>query len=121
MWPEYVQVVVRVSPDGVDDTAHDGSSWVLAKRTVQAGIDLARAEGGDVWVAAGVYNESITLPAYVYLYGGFAGGESSRGERDWGVNSTALDGGGSDSVVTAPSGYHVSTIDGFATQRLQYG
>ena len=35
--------IVRVKPDG--DDAHDGSTWALAKRTVQAGIDAADATG----------------------------------------------------------------------------
>ena len=119
VWPEYVPVIVRVSPGGVDDAAHDGSSWALAKRTVQAGIEAASAARGEVWVAAGVYNEMITLPAYVYLYGGFAGGESARDERDWGVNTTVLDGGGSD-VVTATGGCNVSAIDGFTIRNGRY-
>ena len=121
VWPEYDPVIVRVSPDGVDDAAHDGSSWPLAKRTVQAGIEAASAGGGDVWVEAGVYNERIRLPAYVYLYGGFAGAESSRDERDWGVNSTVLDGGGNDYVVTARRGYRVSGIDGFTIRNGGHG
>ncbi len=120
-WPEYDSLIVRVSPDGVDDAAHDGSSWALAKRTVQASIDAAKAMGGDVWVAAGVYKECIRLPAYVYLYGGFAGGESSRDERDWGANSTVLDGGGRRDVVTAAGGHRQSAFDGFNTRNGRYG
>ena len=119
VWPEYGPVIVRVSPDGVDDAAHDGSTWALAKRTVQAGIEAA--SGGEVWVAAGVYSERITQPAYVYLYGGFAGGESSLDERDWGVNSTVLDAGGGDTVVTAVGGQRNSTIDGFTIRNGEYG
>ncbi len=119
VWPAYVPVAVRVSPEG--DDANDGSTWALAKRTVQAGIDAAKTVGGDVWVAAGVYNERITLPSYVYLYGGFAGSESSRGECDWGVNTTVLDAGGDDAVVTASGGHRLSAIDGFTIRNGKYG
>ena len=116
LWPEHVPVVVRVSVGGVDDAAHDGSSWALAKRTVQAGVDAASVAGGEVWVAAGTYAEHVTLPPYAYLYGGFAGVETSRGGRNWAVNKCILDGGGTGVVVTAWGGYRVNALDGFTVR-----
>ena len=110
-WPAGPCVVVRVGPDGND--ANDGSSWPLAKRTVQAGITAASRPGGEVWVRAGTYPEPITLPPYVHLYGGFTGIENARQERDWSTNRTILDGQQAGSVVTAQPGFEVSTIDGF--------
>ena len=105
--------VVRVGPSGHD--ANDGSTWALAKRTVQAGIDAAAdAGGGEVWAAAGTYNERITLKTWVYLYGGFMAGESNRDQRNWVTHATILDGGAGGSVVTASApGYRFSVIDGF--------
>jgi parallel beta-helix repeat protein len=111
-WPTGPYVIVRVSPDGND--ANDGSSWALAKRSVQAGMDAASEEGGEVWVASGTYNERIVLRPYAYVYGGFAGSESVRDERDWVLNRTILDGNAGGSVVTATGvGYRLSAIDGF--------
>jgi parallel beta-helix repeat protein len=110
-WGSGPYVVVRVSPQG--DDAHDGSSWTLAKRTVQAGIDAAAARGGEVWVAGGTYPERITLRPYAYVYGGFAGSETQRGTRDWSGNTTILDGQQQGSVVTARGGAGLSTLDGF--------
>lgn len=111
-WPAGPYIIVRVSPSG--DDSNDGSTWTLAKRTVQAGIEAASLVGGDVWVAAGTYNERITLRRYVHVYGGFAGTETSRDERNWQANKTTLDGGAGGSVVTASFlGYGVSRIDGF--------
>ena len=105
--------IVRVSPDG--DDMNDGSSWTSAKRTVQAGLDAASVLGGEVWVRAGTYNERIALRLYAYLYGGFAGAETARSERNWSVNKSIIDGGGAGSVVTASLGlgYGASTLDGF--------
>ncbi len=111
VWPEATYSIVRVSPEG-DDT-NDGSSWALAKQTVQAGIIAASALGGEVWVRAGTYEERITLHAYAHVYGGFSGTESVRDERDWVANATTLDGLQQGSVVTAHPGYRLSTIDGF--------
>ena len=104
-------VVVRVSPSGSD--AGDGQSWATAKRTVQAGVNAAFAQGGDVWVAAGTYPERITLHAYTHLYGGFAGSETQRNKRDWTANVTTLDGQAGGSVVTVRTGDRSGTIDGF--------
>ena len=100
--------IVRVSPNG--DDSNDGSSWPLAKKTVQAGIDAAAASNGEVWVKAGVYGECIRpngasafpfgMASYAYLYGGFNGVETARSARDWNANTTILDGGAAGSVVT---------------------
>ena len=102
IWPASPYAVVRVSPNGND--GNDGSSWVLAKQTVQAGIDSVSASGGEVWVRTGVYNERITLRGYAYIYGGFAGTEDSRDHRDWRAQPTVLDGQASGSVVTVLTG-----------------
>ena len=109
--PPYSGTVVRVSPSGND--ANDGSSWALAKRTVQSGIDAASSVGGEVWVAAGIYNECINLRPWVSLFGGFAGTENEREQRSWAVNRTVLDGQRGGSVVTVSAGYRLSRIDGF--------
>lgn len=129
IWPSG-SAIVRVSYTG--DDANDGSSWALAKRTVQAGIDaVAALGGGEVWVEgateaeralnpdAGKYNERIVLRPYVFLYGGFDNDDLVREDRDWSANTTILDGtppagqeGGS--VVTiVNAGYRGSTVDGF--------
>lgn len=113
-WPVGQYAIIRVSPDG--DDANDGSSWTLAKRSVQAGIDAASAQGGEVWVATGMYNERIVLRSFSYLYGGFAGTESTRDERNWTENTSVLDGNSASSVVTAASGQGLSVIDGFTIQ-----
>ncbi|MBN1514391.1 MAG: right-handed parallel beta-helix repeat-containing protein, partial [Phycisphaerae bacterium] len=89
-WAEGPYAVVRVAPDG--DDGNDGSSWALAKRTVQAGVNAASALGGEVWVESGTYLERITLLPYAHVYGGFAGTETQLSERDWVANVTILDG-----------------------------
>ncbi len=112
VWAAGPSTIVRVSPAG--DDSNDGSSWPLAKRTVQAGIDAAARLGGDAWVQAGVYEERITLLLYAHLFGGFAGHETVREQRDWSANTTTLDGQQQGPVVTARGGYKAdSTIDGF--------
>ena len=110
-----------------------GLSWSDAFTTIQPAINAGYSMGGgEVWVAAGVYSEtrssivhpapdnvntgSVVLKSTVYVYGGFAGTEAVRSERDWKNNVTTLDG------LTARGGlpaFHVivgaddSTIDGF--------
>lgn len=105
-------IIVRVAPDG--DDAHDGASWLFAKRTIQAGIDSAAPLGGEVWVKDGLYLERIKLAAYTSVYGGFTGTEAARQERNWRPRRTILDGQKSSPVVTASYlGHATSTLDGF--------
>ncbi len=107
--------VYHVSTTGSD--GQNGSGWATAKRTVSAGIAAAAQTGGEVWVAAGTYVERNSLPAFVYLYGGFAGDETSRSSRSIAAHPTILDGGGIPTVINClKAGYQVSTVDGFTIQ-----
>lgn len=113
--------------------ANDGSSWENAFSGEAAIVTaLAAATAGDeIWVAAGTYRPttgtnrtlSITLKTGVAIYGGFAGDERAREDRDWEANVTILSGdlGENDPVITDNS-YHVvrggsanatAVLDGF--------
>jgi hypothetical protein len=106
---------VYVRTDG--DDAHDGLTWATAKKTVNAGVLAAMSTGGEVWVSAGTYTGHVLIPAFVYLYGGFAGNETIRDSRNVAQNPTVLDGGGiSGVVVVKNAGYMVSAMDGFTIQ-----
>jgi len=110
--------IVYVSLAGND--ANDGLTWATAKRTVQAGINAAAprfVKGGEVWVAQGIYTNHLLTPAFVYLYGGFAGNETTRAARNIAAHPTILDGGGQPTVIfSRNAGYLVSAIDGFTIQ-----
>jgi parallel beta-helix repeat protein len=58
----------------------DGDSWESAYPNPTAALAVATA-GDELWVAAGSYPGSLTLPSGVALYGGFMGTESIREER----------------------------------------
>ncbi|MCW5554391.1 MAG: DUF1565 domain-containing protein [Verrucomicrobiae bacterium] len=106
--------VVRVTPTGDDS---DGSTWAKAKKTVTGGITQAAATGGEVWVAQGMYPERVEPRAFVRLYGGFAGSETNRNQRNPAALATILDGGGTAPVVYfRNAGYRVSALDGFIVQ-----
>jgi hypothetical protein len=76
----------------------NGTSWAEAFNTVQAGADAAAdTGGGEVWVKAGSYPEvqtnggvSLTMRQRVGLYGGFAGTETARDQRNPELNVTVL-------------------------------
>jgi hypothetical protein len=106
--------VIYVMETGDDDAA--GSSWATAKETIQAGLDTANSDGcKEVWVASGVYkptdtadrSASIYLKSGIDLYGGFAGGEWVREQRDPAVNETILSGNIGLSFQTDDNSYHV--------------
>lgn len=111
-WPN-VPAIVRVSPTGND--ANDGSSWLLAKATMQNAIDSAwAAGGGEVWAKEGAYLGHVTLSAWVNAYGGFAGTETQRSQRDPTNRVTVLNGNNVPPVVSCGlSGYRVGGLDGF--------
>jgi len=88
---------------------------------MQAGINAA-SSGWDVWVAQGTYVERITHKSGAGLYGGFAGTETVREQRNWAGNKSIIDGNQQGTVVTIPSGATASTIvDGFTIQNGSAG
>lgn len=89
--------------------AHDGSSWANAFTDLQVALAAAAASTTiptEVWVAAGRYiptqrvdpanQQSVVfaMASFVGLYGGFAGTELDRRQRNPDVNVTILDGNG---------------------------
>lgn len=108
--------IIRVKWDSPGPT-FDGKTWDTAYHTVGSGL-AAATSGDEVWVAAGTYEENITLPAGVRLFGAFAGNETVRqAHRAWLANQTILQGDNTDSVVTIASGAAGNTVlDGFTIQ-----
>jgi parallel beta-helix repeat protein len=104
--------ILHVVPCG-DDTAN-GLTWETAKKTIQAGID-ACPSGGEVWVRHGTYYGGVYPKEGTGLYGGFAGDETVRAERDPRANKTIIDAlyQGSWPAVMANVGNARATIDGF--------
>jgi parallel beta-helix repeat protein len=111
-----VRPVVRVATTGND--ANDGSTWELAKQTIQAAVNQSAPLGGEVWVASGTYTGPVTIPQYVYLYGGFGGDELNRLARDWQANATVIEGQGSAAILSIQNtGYLLNAIDGFTIRK----
>jgi hypothetical protein len=90
-------VIIFVTPGGAGNA--DGTSWANA-RDLQDALTNATAPA-EIWVAAGSYrpagpngdrNTSFELKTGVAMYGGFAGTETARSQRDWMTNVTILSG-----------------------------
>ena len=119
------QTVVHVDVAN-DGAVQDGTSWATAYREIQDGIEAARrAFGGEVWVAAGTYDEvrvnagSLRMRAGIDLYGGFAGGEAVRDQRDPATNIAIIDGRQSDGGEAAEAvvlGADDAILDGFVVR-----
>lgn len=122
--------VCRVETTGAD--GNDGSSWAQA-------MDLQSALGSaaclEIWVAEGVYKPtaastdpaaSFAIRPGVAVYGGFAGSESNRDERDPAAHRSVLSGDidGNDAVdaegVTA-SGFDILGTNAYHVVRLGGG
>ncbi|GHT72394.1 hypothetical protein FACS189456_0790 [Bacteroidia bacterium] len=70
--------VICVSIVGND--ANSGNSWSKAKKTIAAAVQIA-AEGQQIWVSAGTYNETLTPKDGIPVYGGFKGSETAISQR----------------------------------------
>ena len=79
--------------------ANDGTSWANAYTDLRTAL-LTGVAGDEFWVAAGTYrpttgtDRSVNFPVLpgVGVYGGFAGWEDVRWQRDWARHVTTLNG-----------------------------
>ena len=94
--------------------ANNGTSWTNAYTNLQSAL-AASSSGDEIWVAAGTYKPiagtdrtiSFALKNGVALYGGFAGTETLRTQRNPVTNVTVLSGDIGVAGSTADNSYHV--------------
>jgi len=101
--------VVRVDSDA-PGPVHNGSSWATAYTSIGQAL-TAVGSGAEVWIAAGIYRESVTMTQYSKLCGGFLGYETSIAQRLVGAFPTVIDPSGAGRGIDIPNGVR-STIDG---------
>lgn len=117
--------------DAAATGANTGTSWNDAfTELTTALVSLGCPSITQIWVAAGTYlptsgtnrSTSFRLANNVAIYGGFAGTESSLGERDLSVNKTILSGDIGAPADSTDNSYHVisanavdstAVLDGF--------
>ena len=124
-----------VKPNGSD--GNTGASWEQAFRTLQQALAVATA-GDEIWVAAGAYypdegpgqtnndrSSTFQLRNGVGVFGGFAGTETLRTQRNWVSNVTILSGnidqsgdnsGNAYSVATGSATDATAVLDGFTVK-----
>ena len=111
-----IYVVVASQNTCASDCGDCGLSWETACNTIQGAVDIANPTGDEIWVKEGTYllSSQITINKSVSIYGGFAGTETARDQRDWANNPTIVD--GNNSVNCIDSTEAVPAIDGFIIQ-----
>jgi hypothetical protein len=119
-----------------------GTSWKDAYRDLPRALArAAKGCGSEIWVAKGTYRpadtvatETFKIPAGVSVYGGFAGYETSRSQRNIRVNKTTLSGfialvpngwGGYNEIrnnIVVTMGGNAAMLDGFTIKEgMDYG
>jgi Right handed beta helix region/Immunoglobulin I-set domain/PKD-like domain len=109
---------VRASASG----ANNGTNWTDAYTNLQTAL-AAAVSTDEIWVAAGTYKPTATadrmfsfaLKNGVGVYGGFAGTETMRSQRNPAANVTILSGDIGTVGVTTDNSYHVVTSDSTVT------
>jgi hypothetical protein len=115
--------------------ANNGTSWADAYQGAGglAAALAASVSGDEIWVRAGTYKPTtgtsrtvfLTMKSGVGIYGGFAGTETAREQRDWAANVTVLTGDllGNDSGAAnvADNSYHVLVGSGVAATGILDG
>ncbi|MBL7944381.1 MAG: hypothetical protein JNM00_16595, partial [Flavobacteriales bacterium] len=118
--------VIYVDTDATG--SNNGSSWNNAYTDLQSALAVA-GSNDEIWVAAGVYKPTsgvdrdiaFEIPSGVELYGGFVGTETTRSQRNWGVNASILSGaiGSGDAtdnsrrIVLVENALQTVIVDGF--------
>lgn len=117
--------VIYVRSENGDDK-NDGLSWSSAKKTITAALNTASIATEAIWVAAGTYNERVTMKDAVNVLGGFAKTGNPDNKLD-GVNRdisnansnfmTVIDGQSGGRVLTQPANFNkLTTWEGFVIQ-----
>lgn len=117
--------VIYVRSENGDDN-NDGLSWSSAKKTITAALNTASTATEAIWVAAGTYNERVTMKDGVNVLGGFAKIGNPDNKLD-GVNRdisnansnfmTVIDGQSGGRVLTQPANFNkLTTWEGFVIQ-----
>ena len=99
-----------VKTDG--SNTNSGTSWAQAYQTISQAL-LYATDGDEIWLKMGRYlvNEFYGFAVHdaIGIYGGFAGWETHRSQRDWESNVTIVDG---QSAVPCFNIWADATIDG---------
>ena len=123
--PESDLTIIHVDADATG--ANDGTSWADAFVDLQDGLAAAAEQGTEIWVAEGTYlptsgadrAATFALVQGVAVYGGFAGTEDDREQRDSTTHVATLSGDIGVQDDAADNVYHVATgadgavLDGF--------
>ncbi len=108
--------IVPVCVDKDTLSSGDGRGWVNAVQSINEALALVK-EGGEIWIKSGTCDIGAVIEIggsveNFSIYGGFAGTESRREQRDVSANETILNSSSGNGIISL-SGARSVTLDGF--------
>lgn len=88
--PVLGRAVVHVDPHALGDAT--GEDWINAYPSIREAVNDPRSATEPIWIAGGVYQERLNIPAGRVLLGGFTPGMSDPEQRDPSDQLVLLDG-----------------------------
>ncbi|MBE0537272.1 MAG: right-handed parallel beta-helix repeat-containing protein [Phycisphaerae bacterium] len=125
--PDHASLVVALTGEGRAGVSYvdgdrpasgDGTSWDTAFKSI---ADALAAPGvldnTEIWVRQGTYalSQTLAITKRIAIYGGFAGTETTRAERDWQNNTAIIDGGNMRQCVHITASNVI--LDGFTIEK----
>lgn len=97
LWSQTALAVVYVDKDR--PAGGNGTSWAQAYNSLATAVSEKRSSVQEFWIAEGTYTPSATITIYndqnLSFYGGFAGNETARNQRNISGHPVIIDGQGS--------------------------
>jgi len=90
----------------------NGRTWATAFHSTQEAVNAA-IPGDEIWVAEGTYSQGMEMKEGILVYGGFAGTETARNQRNCAAHETIINAALGGAVYYCELSDPTTLVDGF--------